>query len=114
MPDIQTFGYTHDEALAMAKEALDGCLEVSIEHGYPVPPPSFTGGYPITVTNHIAVSLRLRELRGEQSPSAVALRLGLSYRAYQRLENPSKSNPTIKTLDRIARIYGQELKLQIG
>jgi hypothetical protein len=30
------------------------------------------------------------------------------------LENPRKSNPTIKTLDRIARIYGRELKLQIG
>jgi antitoxin HicB len=79
-----------------------------------VPPPSYADGYPITVANHITVSLRLRELRGEQSPSQAAQRLGLSYQAYQRLENPRKSNPTIKTLERIARIYGRELNLQIG
>jgi antitoxin HicB len=114
MTNVVTGGFSHDEALALAKDALDGCLEVSIEYGHPVPPPSYADGYPITVANHIAVSLRLRELRGEQSPSQVAQRLGLSYQAYQRLENPRKSNPTIKTLERIARIYGRELNLQIG
>jgi antitoxin HicB len=114
MTNVVTCGFSHDEALAMAKDALDGCIEVSIENNYPVPPPSFAEGYPITVANHIAVSLRLRELRGEQSQSAAAQKLGLSYQAYQRLENPRKSNPTIKTLDRIARVYGRELNLRIG
>jgi antitoxin HicB len=114
MTNVVTCGFSHEEALAMAKEALDGCLEVSVAHGYPVPPPSYAEGYPVTVANHIAVSLRLRELRGGQSQSAVAQKLGLSYQAYQRLENPRKSNPTIKTLERIARVYGHELNLQIG
>jgi predicted RNase H-like HicB family nuclease len=72
MTNVVTGGFSHDEALALAKDALDGCLEVSIEYGYPVPPPSFAEGYPITVAKHIAVSLRLRELRGEQSQSSVA------------------------------------------
>jgi hypothetical protein len=40
-------------------------------------------------------------------------RLGLSYQAYQRLENPRKSNPTIKTLERIARAFGSELVVQL-
>jgi predicted RNase H-like HicB family nuclease len=72
MTNVVTGGFSHDEALALAKDALDGCLEVSIENDYPVPPPSFAGGYPVTVANHIAVSLQLRELRGEQSQSSVA------------------------------------------
>jgi antitoxin HicB len=114
MPNIQTFGYTQEEALAMAKEALDGCLEVDISHGNAIPAPAFTGGFPIVVANHIAVSLQLRELRGSQSQTDIAKKLGLSYQAYQRLENPRKSNPTVKTLERIAHAFDRELTIQIG
>ena len=39
---------------------------------------------------------------------------GFSSQAYQRLENPRKSNPTIKTLERIAQVFGCELNVQIG
>ena len=114
MENIVTCGFSKDEALAMAKEALDGCLEVDISQGNTIPQPSFNKGYPITVANHIAVALQLRELRGEQSQTDIAKKLGLSYQAYQRLENPRKSNPTIKTLERIAHVFGRELNVQIG
>jgi len=113
MPNIQTFGNSHEEALAMAQEALEGCLESDISRGIPVPPPAFTGGFPVPVANHITLSLRLRELRGEQSQTDIARRLGLSYQSYQRLENPRKANPTVKTLERIARIYGRELRISM-
>jgi antitoxin HicB len=113
MPNIQTFGYTEEEALAMAKEALDGCLEVDVSHGNEIPPPVFKKGFPVTVANHIALSLKLRELRGEQSQTNIAQKLGLSYQAYQRLENPRKANPTVKTLEKIARVYGRELNISL-
>ena len=113
MPNIATCGFTHEEALAMAKEALDGCLEVDIVHGNPIPEPSYKKGYPITVASHIALSLQLRELRGEQSQTDIARRLGLSYQSYQRLENPRKANPTVKTLEKIARAYGRELSIYL-
>ena len=113
MPNIQTYGNTHEEALAMALEALEGCLESDISRGLPIPPPPFTGGYPVPVASHIVLSLKLRELRGEQSQSDIARRLGLSYQAYQRLENPRKANPTVKTLEKIARVYGRELSINI-
>jgi antitoxin HicB len=113
MPNVQTFGYTHEEALAMAKEALEGCLEAEIVHGNEIPPPAYTGGYPVSVANHIALSLRLRELRGAQSQTDIAKKLGLSYQAYQRLENPRKANPTVKTLEKIARVYGRELNIAL-
>ncbi|GHV34387.1 hypothetical protein AGMMS4952_26770 [Spirochaetia bacterium] len=51
---------------------------------------------------------------GKQSRTDIARKLGLSYQAYQRLENPGKANPTIKTLERIAHVFGQELSVQIG
>jgi antitoxin HicB len=113
MPNVVTCGFTHEEALAMAKEALEGCLEADISHGNEIPPPAYTKGYPVPVASHIALSLRLRQLRGAQSQTSVAEKLGLTYQAYQRLENPRKANPTIKTLERIARAYGRELDISL-
>jgi antitoxin HicB len=97
----------------MAQEALEGCLESDISRGLPIPPPAYKEGYSVPVANHIALSLRLRELRGEQSQTDIARRLGLSYQSYQRLENPRKANPTVKTLERIARVYGRELTISM-
>jgi antitoxin HicB len=65
------------------------------------------------VATHIAVSLLLRNLRGEHSQSDIAQKLGLSYQTYQRLENPRKSNPTVKTLEKIARVYQRELSISL-
>ena len=113
MPNVVTCGFTHDEALAMAKEALDGCLEVDILQGNLIPPATYKKGYPVVVASHIALSLKLRELRGEQSQSDIARKLGLSYQAYQRLENPRRTNPTVKTLEKIARVYGRELNISL-
>jgi antitoxin HicB len=113
MPNVATCGFTHDEALAMAKDALDGCLEVDISCGNAIPPPVYAGGYPVPVANHIVLSLQLRELRGGQSQTDIARKLGLSYQAYQRLENPRKANPTVKTLEKIAHVYGRELSISL-
>jgi antitoxin HicB len=33
--------------------------------------------------------------------------------SYQRLENPRKANPTVKTLERIAHVYGRELSISM-
>jgi len=113
MTNIMTCGFTHKDALALAKEALEGCLECDISRGYPIPPPVFSDGHPISVSPHIALSLQLRQLRGEQSQTEIARKLGLSYQAYQRLENPRKANPTVKTLEKIANVYGRELKIAL-
>ncbi|MCL2229790.1 MAG: type II toxin-antitoxin system HicB family antitoxin [Treponema sp.] len=113
MTNIQTYGNTHEHALEMAKEALEGCLESDISRGLPIPPPEYKSGFPITVSSHIALSLQLRELRGEQSQSDIAKKLGLSYQSYQRLENPRKANPTVKTLEKIAHVYGRELSIAL-
>ena len=113
MPNVATCGFTLEHALEMAKEALEGCLECDISKGMTIPAPKYKKGYPITVASHIVLSLRLRELRGEKSQTEIANKLGLSYQAYQRLENPRKANPTVKTLEKIANVYGRQLNISI-
>jgi antitoxin HicB len=111
MTNIQTCGWSLDEAAA--KDALDAVLAVELSEGNAILPPKHTGGYAIPVANHIVIAMRLREWRGDESQTAVAERLGIKYQSYQRLENPRKSNPTIKTLEKIAAIYGKKLEALI-
>jgi antitoxin HicB len=113
MSNVKTCGDTQEEALCMAADALNAVLESEIAHGFPVRPPAYTKGYPIAVANHIVVSIRLRELRGNESQASIAKKLGLTYQSYQRLENPQKSNPTVKTLEKIAHVFGKNLQVQI-
>jgi antitoxin HicB len=119
-PDVSgaiTEGDTVDEALFNAAEALNGVLESDLVRGYG-PPPALTGPdkglYPIEVAPHIVVAWEIRRLRGDRTQAEIAARLGLSYQAYQRLENPRKGNPTVKTLERIARALGKKLEISIA
>ena len=54
MPNIVTCGFTNEEALVMAKEALDGCLEADISQGNIIPEPTYKDGYPVMVASHIS------------------------------------------------------------
>jgi len=72
------------------------------------------GLYPIEVAPHIILAWDIRKLRGDRSQSEIAARLGLSYQAYQRLENPARGNPTVKTLERVARALGKHLEVRIA
>jgi predicted RNase H-like HicB family nuclease len=53
MTNVVTCAFSQDEALAMAKEALDGCLECSVANDMDIPAVSFTSGYPIILPIHI-------------------------------------------------------------
>ncbi len=98
----------------MAHEALNGVLESDIAHGWPLPALRTGPGeglYPVQVDAHILIAWELRRLRGDLSQSEIAARLGLSYQAYQRLENPGKANPTVKTLEKVAKAFGKVLEI---
>jgi len=116
-PDLEnvvTFGPTIEEALQNAEEALNGCLASDFERNFNIPAPSSNTGediYPITVAPHIAVAIMLRQLRGDKSQVEIARQLNITYQVYQRLENPRKANPTIKTLEKIARAFGKHVEL---
>jgi len=116
LPGVITEGDTKDEALFNAWEVLNGVLESMVSHGMPLPEGkecATEGFFPVNVEPHIISAWELRKLRGDLPQSEIAKRLGLSYQAYQRLENPSKGNPTIKTLEKVAKVFGKRLVISM-
>lgn len=116
-PNINTYGETKPEAVQSAAEALNGVLETDFERGFEIPKAKMYKGigyYTIPVAPHIAIAYTLRQLRKNASQSDIAKRLGISYQAYQKLENPRHSNPTLKTLEKISAILGKQLEIKIS
>jgi antitoxin HicB len=112
---INTFGDSLEEAIQAASEALNGCVATDFERGFDFPEPSLIqhdGVYNIPLEAHVVIALELRRLRENRSQIEIAREMGISYQAYQRLEHPGKSNPTIKTLSKIARVLGKKLDIR--
>jgi antitoxin HicB len=116
-PDLEnvvTFGSTIEEAILNAEDVLNGCLASDFERNFTIPEPSNITGediHRITVAPHVAVAIMLRKLRADATQVEIARKLDISYQVYQRLENPRKANPTLKTLEKIARVFGKHVEL---
>ncbi|WP_224984031.1 helix-turn-helix domain-containing protein [Geomonas agri] len=54
---------------------------------------------------------RQGRLGGFPLQPAAAVGRHIAYQVYQRLENPRKANPTIKTLEKIAKVFGRRVDL---
>lgn len=119
LPGCLTEGDTLDAAKQNAKEALTGYLSSIFERNLKIPDPSALKGkniYEIEPEPEVAVPILLKRLRETRklTQGDIAKVLGISYQAYQRLEKPGKSNPTIKTLERIAKVYNKDLRLEFA
>ena len=84
-----------------------------------IPEPSAIRGkniYLIEPEPEVAVPILLRKLRETRklTQGDIAKVLGISYQAYQRLEKPGKSNPTLKTLERLAKVFNKDLRLEFA
>ncbi|MDY7027308.1 MAG: type II toxin-antitoxin system HicB family antitoxin [Spirochaetota bacterium] len=111
---INTYGRTREEAIKNAEEALNGSIESDFERGFEIPDSQEYKGknyYRVYIRPHIEIALRLRKIRDKKSQIELAKELGISYQSYQRLENPRRCNPTVKTLERIAKIFNKELEI---
>ena len=113
-----TFGKTLNEAKEKAKESLSGYLASIFDRGFKIPAPSRIKGkyvYPIIPESTVLVPIILRNSREELrlSQMEAAKRLGISYQSYQKLENPNKANPTLKTLERVAKVFGKHLVMKL-
>ena len=107
MTNVLTCGSSVEDALEMAKDALDGVLTVCVEHNYPIPEPHFTGGYSVDVSPKVAFAIELRKARANRSQKDIAHEAGMTYQQYQRLENPHKTNPTLETLWRLQKVFNR-------
>lgn len=108
MTNVLTCAETKEGALEMAKDALNGVLEVDLEHELPIPEPSYRGGHPVEVEPRIALAINLRKARASRSQKEIAALVGISRRQYRKLETSQKSNPTLDTLCRLQKALGQK------
>ncbi len=112
--NINTYGETKEEALVNAAEALNGAIESDFERGFILPKPrkiNSKNSFEIPVQPHIELAYQLKNLRKGKTQVEIARELGISYQAYQKLENPRKCNPTIKTLEKISAVFGKKLNV---
>lgn len=117
-PDLDgcfTFGDTMEEALKMAKEALELTL-CDVFDGRPLPeaktaPDVKNGLYAIEVSPSLSIALQLVTARGDKTQRQAADEMGMHLQAYQRLENP-KSNLSVRMLERIATALGKRLEVR--
>jgi len=114
LPGCFTYGETIDEAKAMAKEALTGFLQSVDARKLRLPDPSRLEGDEVIYIEPetpVAFAIWLRKQREALglSQSDVAKKLGIKYQTYQRIENPSKTNPTLKTIMRVEKVFNQKL-----
>jgi antitoxin HicB len=114
LPGCFTYGGTIDEARAIAKEALTGYLQSVDARKMRLPDPSKLEGdevFHIEPETPVAFAIWLRKRREALglSQSDVAKKLGIKYQTYQRIESPSKTNPTLKTIMRVEKVFNQKL-----
>ena len=119
LPGCLTEGASLEEAKQNAKEALTGYLSSVFERNLKIPDPSALKGkniYGIEPAPEVTVPILLRKLRETKklTQGDIAKVLGISYQAYQRLEKPGKSNPTLKTLERLAKVFNKDLRLEFA
>jgi antitoxin HicB len=115
--NINTYGETMEEAIQNAEEALNGALESDFERGYSLPKPTKLkkkNTHPIKLYPHIEIAYLLKRMRKGKSQVEVARKLGISYQAYQKLENPRRCNPTIKTLEKLSSVFGKRLEVSFS
>jgi antitoxin HicB len=108
-PGCITFGSTREEAETMAADALTGILESMIRRSLDLPAISkMKGTTLIAPSPSVAFALWLRAKRNASGMTLtdVADRLGVKYQVYQKLENPETANPTLKTIAKLERVFG--------
>lgn len=114
LPGCITEGETLDEALSYAREVLTLYLESIDSRKLPIPHPSKRNGkniHWIEPDKKVGFAIWLKINREEQglSQTKIANRLGVTQQAYQRFENPRKTNPTLSQIVKLENLFGREI-----
>jgi antitoxin HicB len=108
-----TEGQTTEECAFNAAEVLTGILAYRLEHGQTIPDPSKIENEPLAPPSAAVQSaLILRKARGSRPLSELARAMDTSWAAAQRLEDPHHW-PSLKQLDKAAKILGKRLVLSL-
>jgi predicted RNase H-like HicB family nuclease/DNA-binding XRE family transcriptional regulator len=120
IPDVArgtaTQGRTPQKVRHMARDAVTMLLFSQHSHGEPLEPPS-SGDLPegwkwVYPEARVELAWMIRQERKSVglTMQQAADRLGVSFSAYQRWEDPERCNATISTMERIAEALGRQLQ----
>lgn len=112
-PGCQTFAKSRAELESMARDALLGWLNVTIDHGRQLPRPKArvrSGDLEVTIPSDLATAMQLRWAREDAhlTQAQLAKLAGVSQQQIAKLERPGE-NPTIGTLAKVAKALGRSL-----
>lgn len=112
LPDTFTAGETIEEALFNAAEVLSGMLAWRLDEGKEIPLPTrkLKGMHYIAPDLKTQAALLLRQARAGRSLAELARAMETSWPQAKRLEDPHHW-PSLKTLDKAARVLGKRLVL---
>lgn len=112
---IASCGTSLAHARAMARDAVTQVLLSRIEAGEEPDPPTegrlpagWEWVYP-DVRVEVAYTIRKERKKHGLTMKEAAQRMGVSFSAYQRWEDPERCNATIETLERLAGVFGRTL-----
>jgi antitoxin HicB len=114
LPGCLTYGEDLESALGNAREALTGYLESIDLRKIDIPRPSRINGKDVNYINPerpvaFAVWLKLKRAEKGLSQKQVAGLMGINFQSYQKFENPRKANPTLKTIEKIERVFNETI-----
>ncbi|HAL37240.1 MAG TPA: HicB family protein [Polaromonas sp.] len=114
LPDTFTEGQTLEEALFNAAEVLSAMVGWHLDQGRNIPAatPGLLDAHYISPDAKTQAVLLLRHARGGRSLADLARALETSWPQAKRLEDPHHW-PSLKTLDRAARVLGKRLVLSM-
>ena len=112
LPSCVTEGDTLEEAKAMAKEAISAMLYSLDSRRMAIPEPSTIKGKGIHYIEPelkiaFAITLKKERERLGLSQKDIAERLNVNWTYYQRIENPRRTNPTLKTIEKLQKVYNR-------
>lgn len=115
-PGCATYGRSRAQAMAAAREALEGWLEAHLVDGRAPPRPAKTArnAEPVEVDPQLGLAIELRWARQDAglSQAELASRVGVSQQQIAKLEKPG-ANPSIATLRKVAAALGVRVQLEL-
>lgn len=115
-----TCGGSEQEAREMASDLLDGYVLSKLEMSSPLetPPVSLPRGKGwewVSPGSQVSVALLIREAREQArlTQAEAAKLMGVAPSTYNRWEQPGRCNATLLTLEKIARVLGRHLEVQL-
>lgn len=112
LPGCFSSGESLADARVKAEEALTAYLESLDSRSVSIPEPSTVSGkefYSVAPSLNVSFAITLKQEREKQglTQKEVAKRMGVNWSAYQRIENPRKTNPTLATIAKLQKVFGR-------